>query len=227
MVKNLLSFFILFTLAGSVFSQTPFIRNYTPEEYKGYTQNWAIVQDQRGIMYFANNDGVLEYDGTTWRTIVTPFYPRSLCIDSMGVIYVGLDGDFGYLHPDSSGILHYKSLKDKLPPKYRLFQECRHIKAIGSQVFFRSNNDLFILQNDSINILHSNTGYGSSFVVDNRFYIQKKEEGLFYFKNDNLHLLPDSKEHFYNKDVFAMLPYNNGDLLIVTHYHGVFLSILR
>ncbi len=32
----------------------PFIQNYGPKEYGALSQNWAIVQDQRGIMYFGS-----------------------------------------------------------------------------------------------------------------------------------------------------------------------------
>ncbi|HNO10424.1 MAG TPA: hypothetical protein PKI67_05820 [bacterium] len=45
----------------------PFIRNYFPQEYRAQSQNWSIVQDHRGLMYFGNNDGVLEFDGIRWR----------------------------------------------------------------------------------------------------------------------------------------------------------------
>ena len=33
----------------------PFIRNYPPDEYGAHNQNWAIVQDKRGVMYFGNS----------------------------------------------------------------------------------------------------------------------------------------------------------------------------
>ena len=31
----------------------------------------SFVQDKRGVMYFCNNNGILEYDGNYWRTIET------------------------------------------------------------------------------------------------------------------------------------------------------------
>ena len=42
---------------------------YSPTEYKSGTQNWCIAQDNRGVMYFGNALGVLEYDGDSWRLI--------------------------------------------------------------------------------------------------------------------------------------------------------------
>jgi hypothetical protein len=38
-----------------------YFENYTPKEYNGHHQNWAVVQDKRGIIYVANNGGVKEF----------------------------------------------------------------------------------------------------------------------------------------------------------------------
>src|SRR4030042_743059 len=45
------------------------IRNFSPREYKNRPQNWAIIQDQRGVLFFGNNSGILEFDGIFWRII--------------------------------------------------------------------------------------------------------------------------------------------------------------
>jgi hypothetical protein len=42
------------------------LKNYSSEEYGAHFQNWNAVQDSRGVMYFANNSKVLEYDGKNW-----------------------------------------------------------------------------------------------------------------------------------------------------------------
>ena len=47
----------------------PFVKNYSPKDYEGSAQNWAAVQDKRGVLYFANQAGVIEYDGVNWRRI--------------------------------------------------------------------------------------------------------------------------------------------------------------
>ena len=43
----------------------PFITNYGPRDYGAEQSNWGILQDRRGIMYFANGYGLLEYDGAS------------------------------------------------------------------------------------------------------------------------------------------------------------------
>ena len=41
----------------------PEIINYSKQAYKAGTQNWDICQDKNGILYFANNEGLLSFDG--------------------------------------------------------------------------------------------------------------------------------------------------------------------
>src|SRR5690242_2200201 len=76
----------------------PFIRNFQAEQYKAGLQNFNIVQDRRGLIYVANNYGLLEYDGDQWRTygVKSGTKVRSLAIDGRGRIYVGCQGDFGF-----------------------------------------------------------------------------------------------------------------------------------
>ena len=78
----------------------PHIQNYHFAETGGSEQNWGITQDQRGLIYVANNDnGILEFDGNTWRTHAVPenVPVRSVLAADDGFIYAGLDGDFGRL----------------------------------------------------------------------------------------------------------------------------------
>lgn len=50
----------------------PIISYYNSFTYHYGMQNWCCTQDDRGIMYFANNNGVLSFDGYSWRTIALP-----------------------------------------------------------------------------------------------------------------------------------------------------------
>ena len=47
------------------------IENFSPKIYKSHPQNWAITQDNNGLMYFGNNLGVLVYDGIDWDLVKT------------------------------------------------------------------------------------------------------------------------------------------------------------
>ncbi|HEY4874158.1 MAG TPA: hypothetical protein VIH86_01170 [Puia sp.] len=43
------------------------INNYSPKEYGGVQNNLAILQNEKGIMYFGNGGGLLGFDGAKWR----------------------------------------------------------------------------------------------------------------------------------------------------------------
>ena len=77
----------------------PVVLNYPRSVYNAGTQNWGITQDKHGWMYFANNDGILRFDGVNWDLIevshVSPV--RSVFADSENHIYAGLFNDFGIL----------------------------------------------------------------------------------------------------------------------------------
>ena len=100
--------------------------------------NWGVVRDHRGIVYVANLNGILEFDGVSWRTIETPkgAWVLSLDRDSVGTIYAGLFGDFGYLAPDSLGYMRFISLLEYLEPEERDFTEVWRTHCTSAGTFF-------------------------------------------------------------------------------------------
>ena len=122
------------------------IQNFSPKDYGGaHAQNWAVLQDQRGIMYFGNGVGVLEYDGVAWRLIPVSNQTivRSLEVDENNRIYVGAVGDFGYLAPDAAGQLSFVSLLDKVPEANRDFSDVWQTLHTRKGIYLRTHNYLF------------------------------------------------------------------------------------
>ena len=130
-------FFLLFCFTQIQGSDSggSFIRNYPPYQYRAGQQNWAIAQDSRGVMYFGNNDGLLEYDGVNWNLITLPGV-KAVAIDSLGRIYLGLENDLGYLEPDGSGNLKYYSLKSKIPQNHQEHSTILHVCIFGRKIIF-------------------------------------------------------------------------------------------
>ena len=46
--------------------------NYDKQEYNAGLQNWEIKQDKNGILYVANNEGLLTFDGRYWNLFPLP-----------------------------------------------------------------------------------------------------------------------------------------------------------
>ncbi|MBK8878944.1 MAG: hypothetical protein IPN74_10460 [Haliscomenobacter sp.] len=109
--------FWLFTSFAAFCQGIPFTQNFGKHQYRGGTQNWAITQDDDGIIYIANNKGLLEFDGKSWR--ITPVdnqtIVRSLAFGKNSKIWAGAQSEFGYFEPNPNGILTYHSLRNLLP----------------------------------------------------------------------------------------------------------------
>ena len=74
-----------------------FLQNYSPEKYNSHPQNWCIARDKQGIIYVANQGGLLTFDGVDWKKIIIPNQTaRSVTIDASGTVYVGGVNELGF-----------------------------------------------------------------------------------------------------------------------------------
>lgn len=202
----------------------PSVHNHTPREYNSTAQNWAVAQDDRGIMYFGNNRGVLEYDGSSWRLIQVgnQSLVRALAKGPKGRIFVGAVGEFGYLQPDSSGNLKYATLIDKLDDDIGHFEDIWSIHVDGNDVYFQSKKRLFRLRDDQIQVWHTADSYHRSFFINNKLYLKQTGSGLAILTNDMLETIPQS-EFLSEMHLSLMLPLEDHKILIGTRDHGLFL----
>jgi signal transduction histidine kinase len=223
-VRNLHLIIILLFMTARIFAiepGLPFIRNYPPQEYRASQQNWAIEQDRRGVMYFGNNDGLLEFDGINWRLIKLPGV-RSLAIDSTGRIFAGLENDLGYLEADNAGNWQFYSLKAKIPEIHRDINTVFKVYILGEQVYFQDLNRIYIYRDEEIKVLVSNEGFQRSFVVNNCYYVQKQGRGLLTLQNDSLKFFEGS-EPFATERIGVMLAYRQNEILIATRARGIYI----
>ncbi len=213
---------------GSVF----FIKNFTPEDYNGERQNFDVVTDRRGFVYFANAGGyILEYDGINWtKILVSNTAVRSLAVDSKNTIYVGTGNDFGYLKTKNNGEFRFVSLKNKIPEQHPVVNIWQTLIINDSIVVFLSQQALFVYNSNSgkINIIdvekyNPHGIFLKAFVNKGKLFVFLKKSGI-YSLNDNynsLTFVPNSGV-FSNLIVVNMLEIN-GKQYIFTYEKGIFL----
>ena len=202
----------------------PFIKNYSPNEYQSHRQNWAIVQGNDGLMYFGNGKGVLEFDGASWRLIMLPNrgHVRSLAVGRDGTIYVGGNGDFGYLAPDEKGLLQFISLLSHVPEDERDFGRIWTVVDTGHGKYFQSYNRLFRWKDGKIKSWHFETHLHRIFAFDDIIYATDTDVGFLRLEDDKFRLLPGSPMVKGNK-VDVMLPTEKSKFLLGTRRGGFFL----
>ena len=165
-----LLFEILYSLnlSAQPISGLPFVRTFHTVEYQAGIQNWVITQDRRGILYVANNFGLLEFDGVKWQThsVRNGTKVRTVAIDGKGKIYVGSQGDFGYFFPDEQGSLRYTSLADSLEEKYRNFDEAWNIFIDKETVYFCTFSRIYVYDGKSFRVVEHDSPLDLSFLVN-------------------------------------------------------------
>jgi ligand-binding sensor domain-containing protein/DNA-binding CsgD family transcriptional regulator len=222
-------FLIAISLSFSGYGQikdigSPYIQNYPKSVYGAGTQNWDIDQDQNGFIYFANNRGVLKFDGVRW-DLIEIFISRpirAVFSDAQNITYVGFMNDFGFMDTDPSGKLIYKSLRDLLPPAITDFDEIWKIYEIPKGIVFQTYEYLFILKDKEIQVLEPKNQFHFSFNVGEQLFVQEPGIGVFEYSNDALLETPWSSA-FNDKEISAILNTSDEELMICTSGGGVFI----
>lgn len=167
----------------------PFIKNYTKTEYKASAQNFDIVQSKGGEMYFANNYGVLEFNGEKWSLIAQPKNKtalHALYISSDGIVYIGAENELGYLKNSLNGQKYYVSLLNKIPAEYHNCDAIREIYHTESGISFISSKFVFNYSNDSITVISHNNKFVSSSMVSDSILIQDELHDIYVVKDNYL-----------------------------------------
>ena len=203
----------------------PAIMNYLSSDYDGSNYNWAVIQDDRGIMYFGNNGGIMEYDGVEWRKInfANNNSCRCLAKDEEGRIYAGGIGDFGYLEPDSLGQTHFVSLLDKIPEEYRIFSDVWEAYVDSRNVYFLTSWALYRWDGEEIHVTISETRFHVMSVIRDTVYIRQWDVGLMRMvEKDSFELIPGG-ERFADIRIYVIRPFDDHRILIGTREDGLYL----
>ena len=203
----------------------PEIRNYKRVDYKGGTQNWNIDQDKNGNIYFANNNGLFQFDGITWTKYVVPYSTeiKSIKVDKSGKIYTGSWNEFGYFVPNAKGKLEYHSLSDGLKKlKIDVGDNIWKIHIFKNEVIFQSFYSIFVLSNNKIKVIKPPHKLQFSFQLKSKLYFQDIKNGLLEYKNGKLNLLKGTKS-LKDKEIWGMFQLPENKILIATIYNGLYI----
>lgn len=227
--KKLFLLLLLFCL-NTLFAQSqksglPAIKNYNRIEYKGGTQNWDIDQDKYGNLYFANNKGLLQFDGTSWRrhTVKGIESIRCLKIDANDDIYVGGYKEFGFFRNNAKGELIYTSLIPLLDSSEKeSFDFIWKVHKFKGGIVFQTFSNAFYYKDGKLKVIEAPSSFQFSFVVDGKLFFQDMKEGILIYRNNRLQKIPNT-EFFNTSEIWSILPFQNDKLLIVTLNEGIFI----
>lgn len=222
-ITLLLFIFILITSfsRGNSIPFSPIARSYSVADYNAGIQNWSATQDERGIMYFGNNKGLLEFDGNNWQLHELPSkgIVRAIYISNDGRIYVGSYEEFGYFERNSLNALVYYSLKSEVKDFRFQNDEIWNILSVQGDVVFQSFGSLFFYNGQSVEGIRLKALPLNLFRVGDMYYSQQIGGGLTAFVNRRQEELI-GRNLLGNSDVVAGVPFDNGALLLTGNSSG-------
>ena len=195
MMKRFLLLSIVFLTSHFLVGQAlPPIQNFGISDYEAGTQNWAISQSEDKHIFIGNNNGLLEYNGSSWK--LYPAY-NSTIIRSVkvidGRIYTGFYMDFGYWERNDEGVLEYFSLLENLDVPLMEDEHFWNIEKRDEWILFQSLNRIYLYNtvDSKIEVIDFEVTRAKMFNLEDGIFAQKPEQGLFEVKNGSVELISD------------------------------------
>lgn len=237
--------FALYLIFAIIFNanaqETPPLTNYSSALYKAHNQNWDIDQSSDQLIYAANSDGLMEYDGASWKLYPFPdrqivrtiLYDEAVPNVLMGKvlnlplkqeqrIYVGGFSEFGYWKKEADAQLKYYSLSKQSNLASLKTEEIWHITKTTKYIYFQSFSRIYRYDGKNLKELKTPGNFMFSRFVQNRLLLPTIGKGIYELKGEQFALLPGT-EQLSTAIISSILPFSNEHLLITTVKHGLFL----
>lgn len=202
----------------------PLLSVYQTGDHNAGAQNFDVTEDARGIIYFANEWGLLEFDGAWWHLYKLPHDAPVFCVAAApdGKIMIGSDGDFGSVEIDSAGRVHYVSLAEKLPSAQREGGQTTQVLRTLDGIIFISETQVVRWDGKSVAVLKRlsrDAPVAHGFVIDGHAWISSKD-GLERVDGNRIGPVRGGAL-FLNRQLRMLLPMGNGRYLANPREEGL------
>ncbi len=191
-------------------------------------QNWGCTQGSNGEMYFANNKGMLIFDGYKWEISAIPgdIVIRSVFADGDSV-FVGSYEEFGYFKRDGFGNFEYHSFSDRLKGVDLEHEEVWNILKIDGKIFFQTFVSAFVWDGKQLSRIYDENLHPLYYHdIGGEIFAQMINGGYYSLKSNGggwKYLKVFDRSVFGNDDIVAALPMRKGETVLCSESNGLFL----
>ena len=198
----------------------PPVRNFSRETIGGGAQNWGIAQDASGVMFFANNGGLLEFDSRTWtiHRSENASSVRSVLFDAASsTIYYGASDELGMLREEESRIT-----RCTIPEASGISGgEIWDIHTFGEDILFRDAGHFYRRSpSGSIHKINADGRISCSAKIGGAILAAIQGKGVFSYDGVYMTILPgtDILKDYNVRAIVEAGP----DVILVTESNGLF-----
>ncbi len=175
-----------------------------------------------GIVYFASDGGLLEYDGKTWKSFTGSIgFTRAVLVVNDSLIFTGSDLDFGVWQRNKYQEFDYTSLYPFREDAFDVSEEFWQIHQWQDDILFVSSRNVYVYRNEQLVKIAAPSSFSSSFKENNQVYFADEKQGLFVFQDFSLQKVTDFPSQF-NARVIGMYQHDDNQVM-VTRDLGLYL----
>lgn len=154
-----------------------FLSHHTPDK-NFHEVSFDIVQDQNGIIYVANRDGIIVFDGKSWDFLKSQSAIFSFSVGLNQSIYTGGRNGFGVLEKDKFFKLRHKTLSDSSHHNSDIFSLITHNNILYG--ISEETVHVFVLEtNNSYSMTPKRGGYFNNiFLFEDKIYVSNSLSGV-------------------------------------------------
>lgn len=199
---------------------------YDGANYQASSYNYLSAEDEDGIMYFGNENGLLEFDGTHWELYKTPNFTPITYLKIIGdKIYTFGNfnsNEIGFFQRNQNGNMVYHALNDRLTDESGI-PYIWNILEYRGDVFFSSDSSILRWDGEIFKTIESKNKYLTMFKVKDELVVSLygKEGGLAKIENDSIHIINNDFK-FSNDYAWEILQKEGNEWLIFTSENGIF-----
>jgi DNA-binding CsgD family transcriptional regulator/intracellular septation protein A len=195
-----------------------FISSHIPID----NQNWGISQNPvNGFIYFANSEGLIEYNGISSKLFSLPFRQtvRSVLVSQNGIIFTGSFEEFGFWKNNVKGNLIYTSLSEKINIEKN--DEIWKIYEDKGVIYFQSFTTIYCYKGNEVTSVKAPYTLLFMFPTSRGFITQILNNGLYWFDGERFTFISGS-QIFGWKKVHSIIEVGENDYWVCTENDGIF-----
>ena len=217
--------YVLVLLASFVVSaqEHPPVMAYNPDAYGAQNQNWSTSQTSDQTMYFANNSGLLEYDGMNWKLYPVPDNSIVRSVKAINdLIYTGSYMDFGVWKRNNKSTLEYTSLVQELDIELDEDEQFWDIIKLDDWLIFQSLSRIYLVNEltKETTFIESDHVISNIFEAEGVLFFNKLNKGIYKIIDGNVELVSNDSR-LTSDNLVGVFELNN-QLLIMTASNGFY-----
>lgn len=196
------------------------IRPFTQAHYRVASFNYTGLEGLDHKIYFANESGVLSYDGNTWTLNPIKDFKSviSLAQAEDSTLFIGAENEIGFMHLKDDEY-RYTSLSERLKDQVEIGEVWQTI-VHEANIYFTSYSGIF--KYDGTQVTWIDLPNSHTFNLDGRLIASVFGKGLFEIIDDKP-VLMNAEFSFENDIAFAFLPdLNSSGYFLLTSENGIY-----